>query len=142
MLECLIIGDSIAVGTHMFMKECSSYSIGGYNTWQWNKKFSDKKLESNNVIISLGTNDHKGVKTRYELEKIRSKIKSSNVFWIMPPCNDGFCKEDINKIVQEIASKNGDIIVGTNKVQKDNIHPSWRGYQEISEKFKKDLKRY
>jgi lysophospholipase L1-like esterase len=142
MLDCLIIGDSIAVGTHMVMKECSSYSIGGYNTWQWNKKFSDKKLESKNVIISLGTNDHKGVKTRAELEKIRAKIKASNVFWIMPPCNNGFCKEDINKIVKEIAERNGDIIVGTNRVQKDNIHPSWKGYQEIAEKIEKGINKY
>ncbi len=38
MLECLIMGDSIAVGTKMFApKECVSYSKGGYNTWQWNK---------------------------------------------------------------------------------------------------------
>ncbi len=142
MLDCLIIGDSIAVGTQAVMKNCSSYAVGGYNTWQWNKKFSDKNLESNNIIISLGTNDHKGVKTYSELEKIRNKIKNSNVFWILPPCNDGFCKEDINKIVQDIAKKNGDIIVGTNRLQKDNIHPSWVGYKEIAEKIEKEIKRY
>ncbi len=32
--RCLIIGDSIAVGTKMFApKDCVSYSKGGWNTW-------------------------------------------------------------------------------------------------------------
>ena len=35
MLECLIIGDSIAVGTAMARPECVSYSKGGWNSWQF-----------------------------------------------------------------------------------------------------------
>ena len=44
MLECLILGDSIAVGTANYRKECASYSVGGYNTWQWNRKFANHPL--------------------------------------------------------------------------------------------------
>ena len=61
MIDCMIIGDSIAVGTHQFKKECVAYATGGLNTWQWNKKYDGKVLASPVVIISLGTNDHKGV---------------------------------------------------------------------------------
>jgi hypothetical protein len=39
MLECLILGDSIAVGTHQFRPDCVSYSKGGWNTKQWNRDY-------------------------------------------------------------------------------------------------------
>ena len=104
MLECLIIGDSIAVGTKMFApKECVSYSKGGYNTWQWNKKWGKSPLDAKIVVISLGTNDHKYVRTEAELRKMRKRVNSNRVIWIMPPCNKKFCKPDINAIIKEIA---------------------------------------
>lgn len=136
MLECLIIGDSIAVGTANVRTECVSYSVGGLNSWQWNKRFTDKDLTANSVIISLGTNDHKGVHTFRELSAVRARVNAKHVFWIMPPCNDKFCKPDINEIVEIIARSRGDTIVGTQRLQKDAIHPSWAGYKELGEKTK------
>lgn len=129
MIDCLIIGDSIAVGTHQFKKECVSYSKGGWNTWQWNRGFGDKDLTANVVIISLGTNDHKGVKTYQELEKTRSKVKASRVYWVLPAI-----KPEIQQIVREIAEKNGDFILPITSLQPDKIHPSWAGYKDIAEK--------
>lgn len=135
MLECLIIGDSIAVGTKMFApKECVSYSKGGFNTWQWNKRWGTVKLEANKVVISLGTNDHKGVKTYKELMKMRYRVSSPKVVWVMPPCNKGFCKPGVNSTVAEIAKNFGDEVISTPYVQPDNIHPSWRGYKDIVKK--------
>ena len=135
MLECLIIGDSIAGGTKMFApKECVSYSKGGWNTWQWNRSYGDKNLTAKNVVISLGTNDHAGVNTERELRKMRSKVKAERVVWIMPPCNKGFCKPKVNSIVEKLAREYGDVIVSTPYVQPDNIHPSWRGYKDLVNK--------
>jgi len=132
MLECLIIGDSIAVGTKMFAPtECVSYSKGGFNTWQWNKRWGTTPLQAKTVVISLGTNDHKGVNTFKELSKVRYRIKSLKVVWIMPPCNTKFCKPGVNKTVTEIAKSYGDTIIGTKFVQPDGIHPSWRGYKQL-----------
>lgn len=132
MLECLIMGDSIAVGTKMFAPtECVSYSKGGYNTWQWNKKWGKTPLEAKKIVISLGTNDHRGVNTFNELLKIRYRIKSVNVVWIMPPCNNKFCKPGVNNDVADIASRYGDKIIGTPYVQPDGVHPSWRGYKSL-----------
>jgi lysophospholipase L1-like esterase len=132
MLECLIIGDSIAVGTKMFAPtECVSYSKGGFNTWQWNKRWGKTPLEAKTVVISLGTNDHKGVNTFKELSKVRYRIKSMKVVWIMPPCNAKFCKPGVNKTVTDIAKSYGDTIIGTKFVQPDGVHPSWRGYKQL-----------
>jgi len=74
----MIIGDSIAVGTAMARPECVSYSKGGWNSWQWNKDYLAKasSQSAKTVIISLGANDHKGVKTEAELRKMREAIKN------------------------------------------------------------------
>jgi lysophospholipase L1-like esterase len=136
MLECLIVGDSIAVGVHQVRTECVAYATGGLNTWQWNKKYSNKVLASPVVIISLGTNDHKGVHTLKELSKTRANVTAQQVYWILPPCNNKFCKPIINEIVETIARSHGDIIIKTDRLQKDGIHPSWAGYKELAEKTK------
>jgi lysophospholipase L1-like esterase len=140
MLDCLILGDSIAVGTANVRQECVSYSKGGWNTYQWNKHYIDKEkkdLTAQNVIISLGTNDHNGVKTFDELLKLRNNVQAGRVYWILPPCNTKFCKPHVNEIVEIIAKNFGDTIISTNRLQGDAIHPSWAGYKELAEQSKK-----
>ena len=136
MIECIVLGDSIAVGTQLQRYECVSYAKGGINSWQWNKNYADKSLSSRSVIISLGTNDHKGVNTFKELMKMRERVGATRVYWIMPPCNDKFCKQTVNDIVEIIARNYGDTIIGTNRVQVDGIHPTWTGYKELAKQTK------
>lgn len=136
MFDCLIIGDSIAVGTHQQRPECVAYAKGGINTWQWNRQYGNKSLSAKTVIISLGTNDHSGVHTFKELQAMRAKVDASHVYWIMPPCNDKFCKSNVNDIVEIIARNYGDTIIGTNRVQKDAVHPSTAGYKELAKQTK------
>ena len=129
MIDCLILGDSIAVGTHQFRQECVAYAKGGWNTWQWNRDYLKNDLTAKTVIISLGSNDHQGIKTRKELETMRAKVKGSKVFWILPAI-----KEPIQDIVKEIAQANGDTVLPITRLQKDGVHPSWAGYKELAEK--------
>ena len=133
MLECLILGDSIAVGTAMQRPECVSYSRGGWNSWQWNKDYlvpaSDKPAKT--VIISLGANDHKGVKTEAELRKMRKSIKAERVFWIDP----GQDRKPVPHLaMMQIASEYGDVVLPRPKDQMstDGIHPTGRGYKTLA----------
>ena len=132
----MIIGDSIAVGTAHVRQECVAYATGGLNTWQWNKKYKDKDLTASSVIISLGTNDHSGVHTFKELTAMRERVRASHVYWIMPPCNSKFCKQNVNDLVKIIADAHGDTIIGTQRLQQDAIHPSWAGYKELADQTK------
>jgi len=127
MIDCMILGDSIAVGTQMFRPECVAYAKGGWNSWQWKKDYLQNDLTANTVIISLGSNDHKGVKTRKELEIIRDKVKGSRVFWILPAI-----KPDIQQIVKEIAEEHGDTVLPITRLQPDGVHPSWAGYKQLA----------
>ena len=134
MLDCLILGDSIAVGTHMFHRECVTYSKGGINSWQWNKMWPAADLSAETVIISLGSNDHRYIRTESELRKIRERVHGKKVFWILPHGNNpkgGVTSEHIDEIVSKIANEYHDHIIPIKYIQKDNIHPSWRGYKEI-----------
>jgi lysophospholipase L1-like esterase len=139
MIDCIVLGDSIAVGTQLQRYECVSYAKGGINSWQWNKLFGDKNLTAGTVIISLGTNDHKFVKTEKELLAMREKVNGKKVFWILPVGNSpesGVALADIQKIINDIANKYGDTVLPITRVQADGIHPSWAGYRELAEKTK------
>ena len=132
MLDCLIIGDSIAVGTAMARPECVSYAKGGWNTWQWNRDYLKNDLTAKTVIISLGSNDHAGVRTKAELQRIREKVGvKSRVFWILPAI-----KPDIQEIVKAMAQEYGDTVLPITRLQKDGVHPSWAGYKELAGKTK------
>lgn len=131
MLECLILGDSIAVGTHMARPECTALAKVGINTWQWNNKYLTKDLSAKTVIISLGSNDHTYIKTRKELETMREVVKGSRVFWILPAI-----KPDIQAIIQDIAEKNGDIVLPITRLQPDGVHPTGSGYKELAKATK------
>jgi lysophospholipase L1-like esterase len=139
MIECLIVGDSIAVGTHQARPECVAYAKGGWNTKQWNRDYLKNDLAANTVIISLGSNDHKYINTEAELSKMRAKVKASRVFWILPAGNLKGSEVNIQWIqglVREIARQHGDTVLPINRLQKDGIHPSWAGYKELADKTK------
>ena len=132
MLDCLIVGDSIAVGTHRFKPECAVYAKGGINSKQWvDKNIQNTPLQAKTVIISLGSNDHKYVKTENELQTVRQLTKADRVYWILPAI-----KPDIQEIVKKVAAQYGDTVLPITRLQPDGIHPSWAGYKELAEKAK------
>lgn len=138
MLECLIVGDSIAVGTKMFAPHCELQGKGGINTWQFNRMYKGS-FYADTVIISLGSNDHKGVKTYDELFEMRQRVGAKNVFWVLPAGNlpaGGVPIVNIQNIVKELAAYYGDTVLPIRGLQPDGIHPSWAGYKDIVERTK------
>lgn len=131
MLDCLILGDSIAVGTHQFKPECQMVAKGGINSHQWNTKYSKNLVPAKTVIISLGSNDHDGVNSFRELLAMRRNVSAEKVFWIMPAI-----KPHVRGMVEIIANNYGDTVLPIKYLQKDGVHPSWRGYKDIAEGIK------
>lgn len=139
MPACLLLGDSIAVGLYHHVAPCESLSKSGWNTWQWNRDYLKYDLTADTVIISLGSNDHKYIKTQEELERMRAKVTARRVFWILPHGNlpaGGLPIEEVQRIVKMIAALYGDTIVPITRVQSDKIHPSTAGYKEIARAVK------
>ena len=133
MLECLIIGDSIAVGTHQFRPECVAYAKSGITSLGWNKQYGNKNLDAESVIISLSTNDWEKADTYGMLMNIRTKIKSKRVFWIEPNRESKF---EAVQHVRRVAEQFGDQVIVTTRWQMDKIHPSSAGYRAIAETSK------
>jgi lysophospholipase L1-like esterase len=126
------MGDSIAVGTHNFKQECAVIAKGGVNSYQWvNKNIDKAPYQAKTVIISLGSNDHKYVKTESELQTIRKLTKADQVYWILPAI-----KPDIQATVKRVAAEFGDVVLPITKLQPDGIHPSWSGYKELAKETK------
>lgn len=128
MLECLILGDSIAVGTHQFKPECSVIAKSGINSYNWlNTTVGKSPYQAKTVIISLGSNDHKGVNTLEELRTIRELTKADRVYWILPAI-----KPNIQETVKQVAAEYGDTVLPITHLQKDGVHPNTSGYKEIA----------
>lgn len=128
MLDCLILGDSIAYGVSNIRTECVAYAKSGINSTDWNNKYRNKVVDSKVTIISLGTNDVKQLNTEVELIALRSRIHVGRVFWIMPPI-----KLEKQQIVRNIAKTYGDNIIRITELSTDKIHPTYNGYKKLSE---------
>jgi lysophospholipase L1-like esterase len=131
MIECLIVGDSIAVGTARQRPECVSLSQGGINSRNWNKKNAGNSVAARTVIISLGSNDTKDIRTIWELQTLRDKVTADRVYWIMPAI-----KPHIQKMVQVVADSYGDTVLPIISLEKDGVHPDTKGYKAIANSTK------
>lgn len=128
MLECLIVGDSIAVGVSQVRTECHSHSVSGINSANWNKKFGAKPLDAQTVIISLGSNDYRGIETDTEIRRLRERVKANRVFWILPAI-----KPHIQATVRKVARDNGDTVLEIKGLSTDGVHPTGHGYKQLAE---------
>jgi hypothetical protein len=134
MLDCLVMGDSLAVGTHLFKPECVSYSQTGITSLGWNKKFGNKNLLADTVVISLGSNDLAKADTYGMLMLIRSKVDSTNVYWIEPNIES---KPDAAQQVRIVAKQFGDTVLVNKQWSPDKTHPTMNGYKELAQSARK-----
>lgn len=127
MIDCLILGDSIAVGVSKNRPECDVIAKSGITSPNFVKAHITKNLSADTVVISLGSNDA-GVNTLLALTKLRKTIRAKSVYWILPARFT-----DARDAVEEVALKNGDTIVRIPDVSADGIHPTSRGYKRLAE---------
>jgi lysophospholipase L1-like esterase len=132
MLECLILGDSIAVGTHQARPECVLQARVGITSQAWHSTYLDRMPRAKSVIISLGSNDHAGTRTKAQLQRIREKAGTdSQVFWIMPAVN-----AEAQAAIRAIAHEYSDTVLPIARLRPDGVHPTTVGYRQLAEKTK------
>ena len=129
MLDCLIVGDSIAVGTAHFRPECKVMAKSGINSKDWNERHFHDQLKSDTVIISLGSNDLKTLNTFREIILLRSRIQARRVFWILPAN-----KPQKVELIRMVAAEYKDTVIPIPKVSSDKVHPTPQGYKQLAEK--------
>jgi lysophospholipase L1-like esterase len=131
MLDCLILGDSIAVGVSQHRPECAVHAKVGINSRDWVNKNITKDLSADTVIISLGSNDYKSISTLKELFTIRNVVTAKRVYWIVPAI-----KPDIQEMVEIVADKFEDKIIHIKGVAPDKVHPTSTEYKRLAKETK------
>jgi lysophospholipase L1-like esterase len=137
MIECLILGDSIAVGVSQIRKECVSFVKSGINSkdfYNKHKSMLSQPTKTGVTIISIGPNDTKSIDTIKYANLIRENI-NGKVYWILPSNTK---KPEKFQIIKEVAAVWGDVVIErpADKISPDGVHPTYAGYKEIAEKTK------
>ena len=133
MLECLVLGDSLAVGVAQIRTECVAYAKSGINSHTWLNQNVGKNLNAKTVIISLGSNDTAQLDTYEELLSMRQLVKADRVFWILPNI-----KETKRKAVWLVAKQFNDQVLDARNYDRsaDTVHPTYRGYKSMAQDTK------
>jgi lysophospholipase L1-like esterase len=136
MLECLIMGDSLAVGVGQVRTECVTRAKSGINSYDYvNRHLLHTKgdTQAKSVIISLGSNDTEKMNTFEELDTLRQLVAADRVYWILPNI-----KETKRKAVLAVARKYNDHVIDARGVDRspDAVHPTHNGYKELAKQTK------
>ena len=136
MLECLILGDSLAVGVGQVRTECATYAKSGINSYDYVNRHilnTGGNNQAKSIIISLGSNDLKNINTFEELDTLRQVVKADRVFWILPAI-----KDEKRKVVRQVADKYNDTVIDSRKheISPDGVHPTYQGYKSIAREAK------
>jgi lysophospholipase L1-like esterase len=136
MLECLILGDSLAVGVGQVRTECVTRAKSGINSYDYVNRHvlhTQGNTSAKTVIVSLGSNDTAKINTFAELDTFRQLIDADRVYWIVPNI-----KENKRRAVLAVADKYKDFVIDARQhdTSPDQVHPTYKGYKSISEKTK------
>jgi hypothetical protein len=136
MLECLILGDSIALGVANHKPECAVIARVGITSENWYKTFTTNPITKNKfkiVVISLGSNDYKNT-TAESLYNIRKHINADIVFWITPSLT---LKPVQRTLIKELVNEFKDKVIESHPhIGYDGIHPTPDGYKELAKQIK------
>ena len=132
-LDCLVMGDSIAVGISQF-SDCHTASSNSVSSKTWLAQYYYVLYyPAKSVFVALGTNDDYYPESKKTLYRIRQAIRSKNVTWLAPKLN-----LPARKAVEEIAKEFGDQVFEgpKNSLAPDGIHYTPDGYKTIAANFK------
>ena len=132
MLDCLVLGDSIAVGTGLAKPECTTIAKTGITSSRYYKDYVKPRTNdfgAEVVLISLGSNDDVRAKTYNDLYHIRERVKAQRVYWVLPNPEKFYRQSEDVKL---IALSWGDFVIKPEKYQRDQVHPTWQEYHRIA----------
>ncbi len=129
MFECLILGDSIGLGTaravnERYPRQCDVLAVERATAAQI---LSWRKPEKNygSCIFAIGSNDPPRLNLATQLVRIRSSICLRRVIWLLP-----YARPQAY-IVSSIAARYGDETMDLIQFKtRDHVHP--RSYSEVA----------
>ena len=126
--SCALVGDSIAHAAAVFAPHCARATWPGLNSARWIERFGAVSIEADQVVISMGTNEHQSPALQ-GLLVLRSRIRATRVMWIAP----GPQYPSRNSVFL-VAGQYGDIVYERplEDLAKDGIHFNKNGSRRIA----------
>lgn len=122
MIDCFVLGDSIAQGIAQHTT-CASQTQVGISAPR--SYLIQTIIEAKTTIISLGSNDSQN--TIEFLVKIRNKIDSGKVIWIVPYLTN---RDNVIKVA--LRYKDTIIDIRNYPMSPDMVHPTTNAYRMIA----------
>lgn len=127
MIDCVYIGDSIAVGLQQLEHRCAVHAMVGASSTFITKHYKGYDA-TDHAVISMGSNDPYSPDLLENAIKLRKSLHVKTVIWILP----------YNKMasanIQIVARLYGDIVVDLSPIPtKDGIHPN---YERVHERIR------
>ena len=124
MIDCLAIGDSIAVGIAAAIPGCHAQARIGIGSRAY-AAIHVHRVSAELAVISLGSNDG-GADTSAAMDEARSRITAARVVWILPSTGS-------RAAAVAVAARYGDQTLDVRPlVGRDGVHPRPGGYREIA----------
>ena len=132
-MTCVFIGDSLAVGMAQHRPMCVNQAVVGRTTSQTVAHVRQVPANSQQVIISVGSNDRldRSTPLRVWIDKfssLRTAVRAQIVVWILPNTSD-LAREAIAIVARE----HGDCVLDSHPtVGADGVHPTAAGYRNLA----------
>ena len=127
MVDCLILGDSLAVGLGLARPDCEIAAVTGITSDRYVQTFRGTR-QAHIAIISLGVNDGDSVPTVDNLSVVRSRVSAETVYWLLTGGN-----ARARDAVRLVAGRFGDRLIDAAPLAgPDHIHPDHAGYELLA----------
>lgn len=132
MMDCMILGDSIAQGVAATRPQCAQITQRGITTPEFSRVLI-QQVHARHVLISVGSNDWGVGDMHRHLTQIRSRIQSGEVTWLLSANNAQAAQQ-----VQQVARTHGDRVIQVSLVVgSDGVHPSPAGYHRLNQMWRR-----
>lgn len=126
MIDCAVVGDSIALGVGTEMHRCVVNATVGLPS----AEIIGRVQHANIVVISAGSNDARSPELENNLRAIRARAANAKVIWISP------MDPRAAAAVSRVARLHGDRVIHFTP-RPDNIHP--RSYPTLADRVTKAM---
>jgi hypothetical protein len=127
LLDCIILGDSIAVGLGQARPDCVVAAVSGISSERYVQTLAGTQ-HARTAIISLGVNDGEGVATADNLSRLRGLVSANVVYWLLTGGNPR-----ARDAARAVAARFGDRLIDVAPLTgADHVHPDRTGYARVA----------